>query len=341
MAPQYKIEQFVSSTGVRIYRIPVTAFPELVAHVYLLVGAGPLTLVDTGSGYGRSNADLWSGIALVATQFGEAVSVESIGRVLITHGHIDHFGGLASLLDKTRPQVAIHTLDRGVLTAYRERVILATRSVRFFLEQAGVPEESLAGLLQHYGISKQHVRNVPVDLVLSDAMELDGLKIWHMPGHCPGQVCIGVGNIVLTADHVLAVTIPHQSPEGIMAYTGLGHYLESLRRMRRLGPFELALGGHEREMRDLSARIDEIEASMFRKIDRLLGTVEGATAPLSIFEMFQRLHPTAQGFQMLLALSQDGALVEYLFQRGELMVANVDELEEEVTLVPRFLRATH
>ena len=49
------IERFESNTGVRIYRIPAEAFPGFIVYVYVLLGAGVPTLVDTGSGYGNSN----------------------------------------------------------------------------------------------------------------------------------------------------------------------------------------------------------------------------------------------------------------------------------------------
>jgi len=55
------VARFDSSSNVRIYRVSCRAFPGLVTHVYLLLGAGPVTLVDTGSGYGESTADLFAG----------------------------------------------------------------------------------------------------------------------------------------------------------------------------------------------------------------------------------------------------------------------------------------
>src|SRR5262249_30099360 len=86
-----EVRRFESSTGVRIYRITCDAFPGLTTNIYLLLEAGPLTLVDTGTGFGDANQQLLEGIEKVKSEFGEPVSVGDIRRIIITHGHIDHF----------------------------------------------------------------------------------------------------------------------------------------------------------------------------------------------------------------------------------------------------------
>ena len=159
-----------------------------------------------------------------------------------------------------------------MLTAYEERVIVATRALKTFLQRAGVEAELETMLMEMYGFSKKHVRSVKVDLTLSDGQEFDGLRFIHTPGHCPGQVCIAIGDVLISADHILSHITPHQAPESITAYTGLGHYLEALEKVRRLPGFDIALGGHERPITDVYRRIDEIRLSHERKLDRVIET---------------------------------------------------------------------
>lgn len=322
-----EIERFVSSTGVRIYRIPCQVFPSLLGYVHLLLGAGPPTLVDTGSGFQDSTKQVLAGLEAVHSRFGEAMQLADIGRIIITHGHIDHFGGLAELAALTKAEVAIHALDRRVLTAYEERVIVVTKALRVYLHRCGVPAEEQEALVEMYVFSKKHMHSVRVDRTLADGEELDGLRFVHAPGHCPGQVCIGVGDVLLSADHVLERTTPHQSPESIMPYTGLGHFLESLAKVRALTGFATVLGGHEGPFTDLHGRIDKIFASHQRKLDRVRSFLADADQALTIRELTRKTYPKTEGFHQLLALEEVGAHVEYLDQRGELAVDNLEEVE--------------
>lgn len=323
------IERFVTSTDVRIYRIPCEAFPGFIAYVYLVFGAGPLTLIDTGSGYGHCNQQVLAGLEAVRTEFHENVGVADIRRILLTHGHIDHFGGLSHLLELTGAEVGIHVLDRWVLTAYEERVVVATKALRTYLQRAGVDPELEPAIMEMYGFSKKHVRSVAVDLVLADEQQLDGMRFIHTPGHCPGQVCIAIGDVLISADHILSHITPHQAPESITAWTGLGHYLEALEKVRRMAGFDMALGGHEKPIPDVYKRIDEIRVSHNRKLDRVGEIIGEADDSLTINEITKVMYPKAIGFNTLLALEEVGAHVEYLYQHGQLRVTNLDEVQSQ------------
>jgi len=286
-------------------------------------------LVDTGSGYGNSNEHLIQGIKALRSDFSESITVNDIQRILVTHGHIDHFGGVAFMVEQTDAQVGIHEIDRRVLTNYEERVIVATKDVRVYMERAGVRDDMIPRLIEMYSFSKQHVRSVAVDIDLDEDISLDGMQFIHTPGHCPGQVCILLGDILLSADHILAQTTPHQSPESITRYTGLGHYLESLRKIARIDSIRLALGGHEEPIQDVYARIDGIRASHQRKLERVLDIIQTGGEPCTISEISKTMYPDRHGYDVLLALEEVGAHVEYLYEHGRLAVSNLDEVERE------------
>jgi glyoxylase-like metal-dependent hydrolase (beta-lactamase superfamily II) len=330
------IERFVSSTDATIYRIPVEAFPGFIAYAYLVLGAGPITMIDTGSGYGDSNTHLFKGIEAIHSQFNEPVRVGDIERIIVTHGHIDHFGGLPALMEHTDARIGIHVLDRRVLAAYEERVIVATKALRVYLARAGVEPEFQLKLMEYYGFSKKHVRSLRVDFTIDDGQEIDGMRFIHTPGHCPGQVCIVLGDILISADHVLEKTTPHQSPESITNYTGLGHYLEALERVGRTPGFDLALGGHEAPIRDVYKRIDQIRDSHSRKLERVTEIIGEADEPITISQISKAMYPRVKGFNILLALEEVGAHVEYLDQHGRLAVSNLDEVEREANPALRY-----
>lgn len=325
------IEQFISSTGARIYRLPMIVFPNgFIAYAYVVLGAGVPTLVDTGSGFGRSTPDLLAGIDAISEQFGEAIEVQDIERILITHGHIDHFGGLASVLEASGgATVGVHALDRRVLTNYEERVAVATKNLTIYLQRAGVSAERMPQLLEMYGFSKQHFRSVPVDFLLEEGEPLDGMQFYHVPGHCSGQVAIQIGDVMLVADHVLPVTSPHLAAESITHYTGVGHYEESLRKLAGVPGIRVALGGHEEPMTDLYGRIGQIQERLKAKKERVLDFIRQAEKPMTVSDVSRAMFPDKHGFDVLLALQEAGAYVEYLYERGYLDVTNLAEFEAD------------
>lgn len=330
------VKRFVSNTGVQIYRIPCEVLPNLTGRVYLLLGAGPPTLVDAGSGEGNSTQQILQGLESVGNEFGEKVALRDVKRILITHAHIDHFGGLPQLVERTKAEVAVHRLDQRVIAAYDERVVVAKHAMQCFLKRAGVAAKEQSKVLAAFGYARGRVRSVPVNFPFDDGQQFDGLQCVHTPGHSPGHVCIAAGDVLLAGDHILARTIPQQWPESIAPYTGLGHYLDSLEKIRRRNGVALILGGHEPPVRNVLERIDEIRSTHLRRLDRLLDILRKAPHPLSIEEITEQMYSRQKGFYALLALTDVGSRMEYLDQRGQLAIANFDEVERESSPVYRY-----
>ena len=325
-----QVEKFESNTGVRIYRIPMAVFNNFIGYSYLLFGAGELTLLDTGSGFETSNADLLDGIASVKNDFGEDFDLTDIGRIILTHGHTDHIGGVPAMLEATGgAKIGIHPLDRRILTNYEERRLVATKDLMIFLERAGVSEHHLQKLKEMYNWSKQHVKSVKVDFLVEEGQVLDGMEFYHVPGHCSGQVAIRVGDVMLTADHILSRTSPHVAAESITNWTGLAHYRESLRKIRKLEGIRLGLGGHEDPIHDVHGRIDVLQIRIDEKLRIIMNMIQEAGKPLTISEVSKLRYQEKHGFDVLLALQEAGAYVEYLYDRGYLGIANLDEMEAE------------
>jgi glyoxylase-like metal-dependent hydrolase (beta-lactamase superfamily II) len=332
------VRRFVSDTGVRVYRIACNVFPDLdlTGRVYLLLGAGPPTLVDTGSGSEESTKDIFQGLELVRSQFGESVQLDDVKRILMTHAHVDHFGGLPDILHHAPAEVGVHPLDCRMIAAYDERSVVANNLLRAFLVQAGLSPERQTEIIETGRHRQKPVGRAWATFALRDGDELDGLRFIHTPGHAPGHVCIRIGDILLTGDHILARTVSQQWPESTSAYLGLGHYLDSLEKIRRLEGIRVALGGHEPPIENLHRRIDEIRQSNFRRLDRLLGILDRAPEPLTIEEATRHMYAHQHGFQALLALTDVGARIEYLDQHGRLSITNLSEMAGAALPVYRY-----
>lgn len=330
------VTRYETDSGVRIYRIAAQVFPVLVANIYLVVAGDYVALIDTGSGLDRSDDHLRAGFDQIRDEWGEQISWGDLKRIVISHAHVDHYGGLGAVRKRSSAPVAVHELDRRVLTHHEERLVLTSRAVSAFLWRAGVSESNHTSLMGMYGWSKGLFRSTEVETVLHDGDLLDDLMlVWHVPGHCPGQVCLQIGDVLLSADHVLPLTSPHMAPESITPSTGLEHYLASLRKISAVPGIRLALGGHEEPIGDVYARIAQIQASHQRKLDRLLAA---CAEPQTINELSRSIYSDVSSYNILLALEEVGAHIEYLDLHGALAIANLDEVAADERAAPRYRR---
>ncbi|MGI6416845.1 MAG: MBL fold metallo-hydrolase [Thermoguttaceae bacterium] len=330
------VKQFPSDTGARVYRISCDVLPLLSGRVYLILGTDTPTLVDTGSGSGICTSQIFQGLEEVRTRFGEAFSWRDLGRVVLTHAHIDHFGGLPEIVRRTGAEVAVHALDRRAVEAYDERAARSNFAFDRFLRQAGVPGDRRREVLAEFGYVKGRIESVAVNRELADGENAGPFRVIHTPGHSPGHVCLAVGDILLAGDHILAKTVSQLWPESVAACTGLGHYLDSLEKIERCGPFRLVMGGHEPVIHDLAQRLEEIRAAHQRRLERLIEILSGAPEPLCVDQLSERMYSRQRGYPALLALTDVGARVEHLEQLGRITIADIDQLSEQPCPVFRY-----
>jgi glyoxylase-like metal-dependent hydrolase (beta-lactamase superfamily II) len=311
------VEQFFTSRGDRIYRIPLEVFPGFWGFSHLVLSGSLCCLVDVGSGMDSSNHGLETGLQAIRQEHGESVDWDSLTQVVISHGHIDHFGGLRFVRARTIAPVGVHELDWRVLACYEARLAEAVDALRRFLGTCGLAPDAQASILEIYSVHKSLFASVPVEFTFtSPCSTLGPLTLVHTPGHCPGQVVIQVDDILLCGDQVLSDISPHQSPEQLTAYTGLGHYLDSLRVVEQIAPaIRIGLGGHQHPMPDLAARVAAIRQGHQVRLREVLERMVQAS---TLAQVAQALFPEADGYNLLLALEETGAHVEYLHARGYL-----------------------
>lgn len=338
------VRRFESSLGDRIYQMRAETFPGHVNWVYFVAGQAPdgrdvRVLWDTGSGVPSANDEIEAALGIVETVFEEpGARFELLTDIVLSHGHIDHFGGSVHFTELA-PQAtfAVHELDARVLENFEERLIVASKDLGVYMKRSGLDAEKIDELEAMHRLSKELFRSVPVGRRLRHGQRVAGrYEVIHTPGHCPGHICMRVGDCLLVGDQVLDPITPNIPPQSITPFTGLENYIHGLMRLRAVDGIRLALPAHEKVIEDLGGRIDAILEHHRKRLDKVMA---GATSPMTIAEIANLLYGERDGYDVLLAITEAGAHVEYLNEMGQLKIANLDEVQRERDPVLKYVSA--
>ncbi|GAA4357073.1 MBL fold metallo-hydrolase [Angustibacter luteus] len=131
---------------------------------------GQVTLVDCGMK--RSPRTMSAALARIG------IASDDVTRILLTHAHTDHAGGVAEMARRTDSPVSVHTDDaEAVRTGIAPPLDQSLRMGRF--------------LRRIMKTGKPAFEPVPVTDELHDDQLLPvagGLRVVHTPGHSPGHV---------------------------------------------------------------------------------------------------------------------------------------------------------
>jgi len=183
------------------------------SNITYIDGGEHHVLVDTGTGLESARLD--QDLKKLGTSSSE------ITDIVLTHSHIDHIGGVISLLSSGSPKIYLHK-EEG------ERI------------NSGDMELTLADT---FGAELDTIK---IDRMLAEGDILEfgdvSLRIYHTPGHSIGSICLHEESlgIMLTGDTMF----PDGSFGRVDFPTGnQAKLVDSLRRLSEID-FQIALPGH-------------------------------------------------------------------------------------------------
>src|SRR6188474_2935493 len=148
MSANVSFASFETSNGALIHRIPVEAFPGFSAYAYLIQDDANTYLIDCGSGTESSHSDLLNGLKQAGIQ------PSDLTHILLTHAHIDHYGGLSQLHPLTDAKIGCHGLDVQTIAHHNARLALTSQRLASFFAEAGLAKEEAESLLNIHRFTK-------------------------------------------------------------------------------------------------------------------------------------------------------------------------------------------
>jgi glyoxylase-like metal-dependent hydrolase (beta-lactamase superfamily II) len=311
-------DEVSSLAGVSRVALPVGVNAVDSVNMHVLADGDSVTLVDCGVW----RPDLPDG-GLAAVEAGlesAGYALRDVGRIVVTHAHIDHYGLAGRLMEVTGADLTMHTLTDLDCEKYRHPDTARARRRDTYADH-GVSEAERTDLADHLTRWLPYLHSVvEASRRLHGGEELgiggDRWEVIHTPGHSLGHVCLWspARGLLLSGDHLLPGITPPVSFERGFDADPLRSYLDSLRRIADLRP-ALVYPGHGRPFGDVAGRIEAILRNKVRRLEAIRRAVR--ERPSTVTELADRLIAKAVlAHQRQLAISETLAHIAYLRWSG-------------------------
>lgn len=302
----------------KIFKIELPIpFPLQTINVYF-IDDSPRTLVDVGIKTDASYEILEKGLEAIG--YGS----HSIERILITHGHIDHYGQAKKLSLLSGAPIYIHSKEYGRIRSF----IHSLGFIKSILLRNGAPEVFVNEAIRYMESAQGMADSLDEAFFLEDGDSIPfksmTWKTIHCPGHSPGLICFHwpEEKILFTGDHLLKEITPNpilnvSEYRPPFRYPSLKDYLTSLEKIERLD-LSLLLPGHGEEIHEVRGLIQKIFTHHKERMGRiLLSLSKGEKTP---FEIATDLFPDVPPFEIFLGISEAVGHLEILKEKGMVKV---------------------
>ncbi len=301
----------------KIHRIELPVpFPVKTINVYL-VGEEPITLIDTGVKTDASFQVLEDSLRRLGFGIGD------IRRILITHGHLDHYGQAKRISALSGAEIYIHVEEYQRIRSIAQ----FSKHVASVLVQNGTPQDSVDKIIHYMESARQLAEPLDNAHSINEGDEIRfknmALRPIHCPGHSPGLLCfyLEAMGILMSGDHLLREISPN--PILYPSQNGLGprnislkQYLHSIRKIEDL-KVSLVLPGHGEPFRDFKSTLEKILHHHEQRFAMMLSIL--SRGEMTAYDISRALFPNTKLFEVFLGVSEVLGHLSILFEEGKII----------------------
>ncbi len=315
------IRAFPSFDAIHALVLPVPGFGDLLTSNIYVLGTGPVTLIDTGPKFPGSFENI--GRQLDEAGFG----FRDIERIIITHGHIDHFGLAVKMIEAAGRPIPCHLHQDDIWRTTNEyiRKGLWSDEVLAFARLADMPAEAVERMKRRSAFFKNFCDPLQNILPMNDGDIFSGsgfeITVIHTPGHSPGSCCLYEAGekVLFTGDHIIKHITPnpiteiHRSLLSDPDYQSLRSYESSLKKIEGLD-VRFAFSGHGEYIDDVPGLISRYRSHHENRKRQILELLQHEDRP--IYPLVDELFPDIPQSEIFLAVSEIYSHLEVLIGEG-------------------------
>jgi glyoxylase-like metal-dependent hydrolase (beta-lactamase superfamily II) len=322
------IKPFPRVENIKAIPIPMPEPPELITANVYAVGKGPFTLIDTGPKMPGSLTFIQRQLELAG------LDINDIERIIITHGHIDHFGQAVNIQETVGHPVAcfVHAEDTWRVSPANFQEEMWSEEAERFMAMAGMPKGESERVKKRFSSFKELADPLDEVSVMEDGDEFTGdgyhLKVMHTPGHSSGTCCLYESRqkILFSGDHI----IKHITPNPFIElkrqhlrephYQSLKAYLNSLDELTGLD-VRFVFPGHGEYIDDLPDIISTYKVHHRERMELVWNALKKKSRPL--YDLIDEVFAYVPEGHLFLAMSEIFVHLEILINEGRADLADL------------------